>query len=135
MTSSLPSPGSSHPGCHGSLSQVSTSPVDWLILAPQSRNPHSQSGRQLASSDESQLCWRPSHGGTTPVDWLRGVFPCFDHLPSFSFMKQHSFGFSASISLRVFAMRSPFRVESVSVLDRNEGSSYTFLVFGQEPSR
>ena len=19
-----------------------------------------------------------------PVDWLRGVFPCFDHLPSFS---------------------------------------------------
>ena len=29
-----------------------------------------------------------------------------------------------------FAMRSPFRVESVSVLDRNEGSSYSFLVFG-----
>ena len=45
--------------------------------------------------------------------------------------KQRSFGFSASISLRVFAMRSPFRVESVSVLDRNEGSSYTFLVFGR----
>ena len=32
-------------------------------------------------------------------------------------------------------MRSPFLVESVSVLDRNEGSSYTFLVFGTEPSR
>ena len=32
-------------------------------------------------------------------------------------------------------MRSPFQVESVSVLDRNEGSSYTFLVFGTEPSR
>ena len=32
-------------------------------------------------------------------------------------------------------MRSPFRVGSVSVLDRNEGSSYTFLVFGTEPSR
>ena len=27
-------------------------------------------------------------------------------------------------------MGSPFRVESVSVLDRNEGSSSTFLVFG-----
>ena len=27
-------------------------------------------------------------------------------------------------------MRSPFRVESVSVLDRNEDSSSTFLVFG-----
>ena len=37
-----------------------------------------------SSSVESQLCWRPSHGGTRPVDWLRGVFPCFDHLPSFS---------------------------------------------------
>ena len=45
-------------------------------------------------------------------------------------MKQRSFGFSASLSLRVFAMRSPFRVESVSVLDRNECSSSTFLVFG-----
>ena len=40
-------------------------------------------GTQLASSDESQLCGRPSRGGTAPVDWLRGVFPCFDHLPSF----------------------------------------------------
>ena len=41
-----------------------------------------------------------------------------------------SFGFSASLSRRVFAMWSPFRVESVSVLDRREGSSSTFLVFG-----
>ena len=32
-------------------------------------------------------------------------------------------------------MRSPFRVESGSVLVRNEGSSYTFLVFSPEPSR
>ena len=45
-------------------------------------------------------------------------------------MKQRSFGSSASLSLRVFAMRSPFRVKSVSGLDRNEGSSSTFLVFG-----
>ena len=28
-------------------------------------------------------------------------------------------------------MRSPFRVGSVSVLDRNEGSYYTFLVWGR----
>ena len=42
-------------------------------------------GRSSAvSSDESQLCERPSRGGTMPVDWLRGMFPCFDHLPSFS---------------------------------------------------
>ena len=40
-------------------------------------------GPQLASAVESQLCCRPSHGGAAPVDWLRGVFPCFDHLPSF----------------------------------------------------
>ena len=32
-------------------------------------------------------------------------------------------------------MRSPFSVESVSVLDRLEGSYYTFLVFGAKPSR
>ena len=41
-------------------------------------------GPQLVSSDESQLCERPSRGGTAPVDWLRGMFPCFGHLPSFS---------------------------------------------------
>ena len=46
--------------------------------------------------------------------------------PPSSFMKQHPFGFSASISLRVFAIRSPFRVESFSDLDRNEDSSRTF---------
>ena len=39
----------------------------------------SMDGPHLVSSDESQLCGRPSHGGTVPVDWLRGVFPCFDH--------------------------------------------------------
>ena len=41
-----------------------------------------------------------------------------------------SFGFSASLSRQVFAMWPPFRVESVSVLDRDEGSSSAFLVFG-----
>ena len=34
------------------------------------------------------------------------------------------------VSRQVFVMGSPFRVESVSVLDRNEVSSSTFLVFG-----
>ena len=41
-----------------------------------------------------------------------------------------SFGFSASLSRRVFAMWPPFQVESVSVLDRDDGSSSAFLVFG-----
>ena len=50
--------------------------------------------------------------------------------PTSSVVKQSSFGLSASVSHQVFAMRSPFRVESVSVLDRNEDSSSTFLVFG-----
>ena len=50
--------------------------------------------------------------------------------PPSSVVKQSSFGLSASVLHRVFAMRSPFRVESVSVLDRNEDSSSTFLVFG-----
>ena len=93
-------------------------------------------GPQLASADESQLCCRPSHGGTAPVDWLRGVFPGFDHLPSF-YLYEAAFLWVLCfyISLQVFALRSPFRVESVSVLDRNDGSSYTFLVFGHEPSQ
>ena len=50
--------------------------------------------------------------------------------PPSSVVKQSSFGLSASVSHRVFAMRSPFGVESVSVLDGNEDSSSTFLVFG-----
>ena len=50
--------------------------------------------------------------------------------PTYSVVKRSSFGLSASVSHQVFAMRSPFRIESVSVLDRNEDSSSTFLVFG-----
>ena len=60
---------------------------------------------------------------------LGGCSPASPNCPP-RVMKQRSFGFSASLSLRVFAMRSPFRVESVSVLDQNEGSYYTFPVFG-----
>ena len=62
---------------------------------------------------------------------LGGCSPTPPNCPPSRVRKQRSFGFSASLSLRVFAMRSPFRVESVSVLDRNEGSYYTFLVFGR----
>ena len=40
--------------------------------------------------------------------------------PTSSVVEQSSFGLSASVLHQVFAMRSPFRVESVSVLDRNE---------------
>ena len=50
--------------------------------------------------------------------------------PTFSVVKRRSFGLSASVSHQVFTMRSPFLVESVSVLDRNEDSFSTFLVFG-----
>ena len=89
----------------------------------------------LVSRPWTGLCW--SHllslssvgsvrGYTAPVGWLRGVFPCFACCPTSSVLKRSSFGFSAP----GFAMGSPFRVESVSVLDRNEGSSSTFLVFG-----
>ena len=62
---------------------------------------------------------------------LGGCSPASPNCPPSRIRKQRSFGFSASLSLRVFAMRSPFWVESVSVLDRNEGSYYTFLVFGR----
>ena len=50
--------------------------------------------------------------------------------PPSSVVEQSSFGLSALVSHRVFAMRSSFRVESVSVLDRNEDSFSAFLVFG-----
>ena len=62
---------------------------------------------------------------------LGGCSPASPNCSPSRVKKQRSFGFSASLSLRVFAMRSPFRVESVSVLDRNDGSYYTFLVFGR----
>ena len=62
---------------------------------------------------------------------LGGCSPASPNCPPSRVRKQRSFGFSALLSLRVFAMRSPCRVESVSVLDRNEGSYYTFLVFGR----
>ena len=67
-----------------------------------------------------------------PRQWVgSGVCsPASTICPPSIVVKQSSFGFSASVSLRVFVMRSTFRVESVSVLDRNEDSSSTLLVFG-----
>ena len=62
---------------------------------------------------------------------IGGCSPASPNCPPSHVRRQRSFGFSASLSLRVFAMRSPCRVESVSVLDRNEGSDFTFLVFGR----
>ena len=62
---------------------------------------------------------------------LRGCSPASPNCPPSRVGKQRSFRFSASLSLRVFAVRSPLRVKSVSVLDRNDGSYYTFLVFGR----
>ena len=49
--------------------------------------------------------------------------------PPSSVVKGSSFGLSASVSHQVFAMRSPFRIEPVSVLDWDDDSSSTFLVF------
>ena len=67
------------------------------------------------------------------TNWLAfgGCSPASPNCPPSRIRKQRSFEFSASLSLRVFAMRSSFRVESVSILDRNEGSYYTFPVFGR----
>ena len=62
---------------------------------------------------------------------LEGCSPASPNCPPSRVRKQRSFGFSASLSLRVFAIRSPLRVESVSVLDQNNGSYYTFLVSGR----
>ena len=68
-------------------------------------------------------------GSTAPVGWS-GVSPYFAYCPSSSVPNRSSFGTSASgFRFKVFAMGSPFRVGSVSVLDWIEDSCSTFLVF------
>ena len=68
-------------------------------------------------------------GSTAPVGWS-GVSPYFAYCPSSSVPNRSSFGTSASgFRFKVFAMGSPFRVGSVSVLDRIEDSCSTFLVY------
>ena len=59
---------------------------------------------------------------------LGGWSPASPNCPPSRVRKQRFFRFSASLSLRVFVVRSPYRVESVSVLNRTDGSYYTFLV-------
>ena len=53
---------------------------------------------------------------------LGGCSPTSPNCPPSRIRKQRPFGFSASLSLRVFAMRSPLRVEYFSDLDRSEDS-------------
>ena len=77
----------------------------------------------LSSVSDHSWCYRASW-------WARVCSPASTICPTSSVVKRSSFGLSASASRQVFAMRSPFRVESVSALDRNENSSSTFLVFG-----
>ena len=93
----------------------------------------------LISRPWTGLCWSHllslSSGGsvrgyTAPVGWLRGAFPCFAYCLTSSVLKRSSFGFSASSFAPSLRDGVTFRVESVSVLDWNEVSSSTFLVFG-----
>ena len=76
----------------------------------------SMDGPLLVSSDEPQLCECPF---VVLPRQLVGSGVCSSAspiCPTSSVMKRSSFGLSASVSRPVFAMRSPFRVESVSVL-------------------
>ena len=80
----------------------------------------------LVSSVESQLCECPFMVVPRQLVGSGVYFPASPICPTSSVLRWSSFRISAS----VFASGSPFRVESVSVLDRNEDSSSTFLVFG-----
>ena len=84
----------------------------------------------LVSSAESQLC--ECLFVVLPRQLVgSGVYsPASPICPTSSVLKRSSLGSLLRFSRQVFAMGSPLRVESVSVLDRNEVSSSTFLVFG-----
>ena len=93
----------------------------------------------LVSRPCTGLCWSPLLNLSSVcvrswcyrASWLaQGCSPASPICPTSSVVKRSSFGLSASVSRQVFAMRSPCRVESVSVLDRNKDSSSTFLVLG-----
>ena len=83
LTSSVSSPGSSHPCCHGSLSRVSTSPV-WspgLFLTPRDRNLHSRSGPFSHFVTFWHLCeasWSPP---LFPRPLQRSLASCLAALP------------------------------------------------------
>ena len=78
----------------------------------------------LSSVSVRSWCYRAS--------WL--AQGCVPLLCPFALLLAFRSGIPSGSLLRflhqVFAMGSPFRVEPVSVLDRNEDSSSTFLVFG-----
>ena len=95
----------------------------------------SMDGPLLVSFDESQLCECPFLVLPRQLVGSGVCSPASTICPTSSVVKRSSFRLSASASRQVFGLRSPFRVESVSVLDRNEVSSSTFLVFGLESSR
>ena len=60
-------------------------------------------------------------GVYSPASPFALLLACCSGVPSGSLLQ---------VSRQIFAMGSPYLVESVSVLDRNEVSSSTFLVFG-----
>ena len=97
----------------------------WLMAL---RSSHCRITAGLASMDRPHLLSLSSVGSvrgyTAPVGWLRGAFPSFAYCPT----SRVPSGSLLQVSRQVFAMGSPFWVESVSVLDQNEVSSSTFLV-------
>ena len=83
----------------------------------------SMDGPLLVSSVESRLCECPFMVLPRQLVGSGVCSPASPNCPYSSVVKRSSFGLSASVSLHVFGMRSPCRVEFVSDLDRNEVSS------------
>ena len=184
LTSSLFFPGSSHPGCHGSLSRVSTSPFwstgwFWVLgagirpvgplsslasshhilafvrcelespLFPRSLRrslasclaalplPHYRWSRVHGRSSAS-LIWWVSALWATVSRWYRASWlaqGCVPLLRPFALLLALRSSVPSGSLLRYRSESSrwghPSGSSSVSVLDRNEGSSSTFLVFGR----
>ena len=91
----------------------------------------SMDGPLLVLSVESQLCECPFVVLPRQLVGSGVCSPASPICPTSSVLKRSSFGISASVfASSVREGGSPFRVEPVSVLDRNEDSSSAFLVFG-----
>ena len=185
LSSSLPSPGSSHPDCHGSLTGFDFAGlVVWWILAPRSKNQHSQSGPFFRFLTFWRLCeesWSPSlfphslqyslasclaalplphyrgsrdHGRSSAgfICWVSALLSAISWWYHSSCLAQGcvpllrpnallpALGGNVPSGSLLLYIAPGLRVEDalpgrVSVLDRNEGSSYTFLVFGTKPLR
>ena len=176
LTSSLSFPGCSHPELvvAPSLEFDFTGLVVWLLLAPRSWEPPSQSSPFSHSVTFWRLCgaswgpplfsrllrrtlaygltvwplphsrWSRVHGRASAglIRWASalGVLAswlaqwCIPLLRPFALLLAFWGGVPSGSLLRfsrqVFVMGLPFWVEPASVLDRNEDSSSTFLVFG-----